>query len=227
MHHSARLLLWRCAIIGQLLRPEASIVFALDDSKRGVLSGRAETERREGVPGQLSVYQIECFMLPATHVGQTRNEPKILVTPTFLLLARFNLFSLDQIKTDDATSHNYSGIHKYVHTLTHTHTQIHMPYIYYISLHDVCFYFSPIYIVVCLAYCAICSLARRCNCSRQCECSHCLHSGSVERRRRGGGHMLLQQLPTARGRRKTRPGQGEVEGTVQSGQSVLQLGLDS
>lgn len=164
--------------------------------------------------------------------GPKENEPKIVVTPTFLLLARFNLFSLDQIKTDDATSYNYSGIHKYVHTLTQTQ----MPYIYYISLHDVCFYFSPIYIVVCLAYCAICSLARRCNCSRHCECSHCLHSGSVERRwREGRGdatwHMLLQQLPTARGKRKRsrrrRPGQGEVEGTVQSGQSVLQLVLDS
>lgn len=67
------------------------------------------------------------------------------------------------------------------HTYAHTQRVREMPYIYYISLHDVCFYFSPIYIVVCLAYCAICSLARRCNCSRHCECSHCLHSGSVER----------------------------------------------
>lgn len=171
--------------------------------REGSVEWEAWTWRGEGVPGQLSVYQIECFMLPATHVGQTRNEPKILVTPTFLLLARFNLFSLDQIKTDDATSHNYSGIHKYVHTLTHTHTQTHMPYIYYISLHDVCFYFSPIYIVVCLAYCAICSLARRCNCSRQCECSHCLHSGSVERRRRvGRGHLAYAASAAANSSRK-------------------------
>lgn len=66
------------------------------------------------------------------------------------------------------------------HAHTHTHGEREMPYIYYISLHDVCFYFSPIYIVVCLAYCAICSLARRCNCSRHCECSHCLHRGCVE-----------------------------------------------
>lgn len=72
--------------------------------------------------GEWGIYQIECFMLPASHPrGPKENEPKILVTPTFLLLARFNLFSLDQIKTDDATSHNYSGIHKYVHT--HAHTQ--------------------------------------------------------------------------------------------------------
>lgn len=69
--------------------------------------------------GEGGIYQIECFMLPASHPrGPKENEPKILVTPTFLLLARFNLFSLDQIKTDDATSHNYSGIHKYVHTHT-------------------------------------------------------------------------------------------------------------
>lgn len=157
--------------------------------------------------GDWGIYQIECFMLPASHPrGPKENEPKILVTPTFLLLARFNLFSLDQIKTDDATSHNYSGIHKYVHT--HTHGEREMPYIYYISLHDVCFYFSPIYIVVCLAYCAICSLARRCNCSRHCECSHCLHSGSVERGvwwrgREGRGHLAYAASAAANSPRKT------------------------
>lgn len=51
-----------------------------------------------------------------------KKENLLLATPTFLLLARFNLFSLVPIKTDDdAMSHIYSGIHKYVHTHTHTH----------------------------------------------------------------------------------------------------------
>lgn len=95
--------------------------------------------------------------------------------------------------------HIYSGIHKYVHTHTHTHTCR-----YHIVFRSTMFVFTfPIYIVACLAYCAICSLARSCSCSSDrstyTHCARCLHCGC------GGGvatwHMLRRRvLPTTQRR---------------------------
>lgn len=59
MHHSPRLLLWRSAIIGQLLRPEASIAFR----RVGVLSGR-QGQRRGG--GYLSDWMLYAASQPPT-----------------------------------------------------------------------------------------------------------------------------------------------------------------
>lgn len=63
MHHSPRLLLWRSAIIGQLLRPEASIAFTLDDRKSGSV-GWLEGQRR-GL-GYLSDWMLYAASQPPT-----------------------------------------------------------------------------------------------------------------------------------------------------------------